>query len=90
VSYASGVVTLTLAAPLDYGTTYKVIVSGSVADRAGNPLGADDTCSFNTPYQTFIDTSVADFMAGSGTCTIDLHIGDVADRQHLPTFAVIR
>ena len=68
VAYASGIATLTPDAPLAYATDYTATVSGSVADLAGNPLGANASWTFTTadaPVSTLTDTTVADFGAGT-------------------------
>jgi hypothetical protein len=80
VTYANGVAILTPTTELDYAITYQVAVASSVADRAGNTLGAADTWSFTTLFQTLEDTSTTDFLAGSGTCKVDPNIGDGAVR----------
>ncbi len=59
--------TLNPNANLAPGTRYTVTVAGSVADAAGNPLGAAQTWSFTTGTSVTVsleDTSVADFGAG--------------------------
>ena len=54
-------------------------VAASVADLAGNRLGADDTWTFTTGavILSVTDTTVADFSAGSRlACAVDATIGD--------------
>ena len=79
ISYAGGVATLTPTSLLGYGTTYQATIAGSVADPAGNSLGADANWSFTT-LQTFTDTTYANFSAGAGGCFIDPNMGDGAVR----------
>ena len=69
---ASGIATLTPAAPLTANATYTARVHGgaidpTVRDVAGNALGADVSWSFTVaPLPTaFVDTSVADFNRGT-------------------------
>ena len=75
--------TLNPVDPLLPGTLYHVTVSGSVTDLAGNPLGSDDAWSFTTAFVSMIDTTSADFSAGSGACVVDPTIGDGALRLPL-------
>ena len=60
-------VTLDPTADLDPFTTYTVTVTTAVTDLAGNPLAAIATWSFTTGSITasFVDTTVADFGAGT-------------------------
>ena len=67
VSYAGNTATLNPSSDLDPNGVYTVTVDGSVADQAGNQLGAADTWSFTTspPIQNLVDTTVSDFSAGT-------------------------
>jgi hypothetical protein len=66
VSYADRTVTLDPQSDLEVGTRYYVIVSGSVNDISGNPLGSDVEWSFVTDLSgTFTDASQGDFGAGT-------------------------
>ena len=79
VAYASGIATLTPDAPLAYATDYTATVSGSVADLAGNPLGANASWTFTTadaPVSTLTDTTIADFGAGTTAGTYVSHTAD--------------
>jgi len=79
VSYAANTATLDPSADLDPGTTYDVTVAGSVADQAGNALGGDDTWSFTTAGLSLIDTTSADF--GAGTTGPDTYLAESADGE---------
>ncbi|MBK9121839.1 MAG: tandem-95 repeat protein [Chloroflexi bacterium] len=75
VTYNSVLATVTIDpdADLAFATTYTVTVAASVADLAGNPLGAPDTWTFTTedaPPISLTDTTVVDFGAGSGDCVV--------------------
>src|SRR5664280_921784 len=78
VSYASGVATLVPMSNLASSTTYTVTVAGTVADMNGDQLGADVIWTFTTGVVTLThtDTTVADFSAGSTSCSIVAHTGD--------------
>ncbi len=67
VSYAGDTATLNPDADLDFNSVYTVTVAGTVADPAGNQLGADDTWTFTTtpPGFGFTDTTRSDFGAGT-------------------------
>ena len=65
VTYAGNTATLDPNADLDPSAVYNVTVAGTVTDANGNPLGADDTWSFTTASLSFIDTTIADFSAGT-------------------------
>ena len=65
VSYAGNTATLDPNADLDPSAVYDVTVAGTVTDANGNALGADDTWSFTTASLSFIDTTTADFTAGT-------------------------
>ena len=65
VSYTGNTATLDPNADLDPSAVYDVTVAGTVADANGNQLGADDTWSFTTANLSFIDTTTADFGAGT-------------------------
>ena len=83
VTLAGNVATLDPSADLSPATTYRVTVAASVADLAGNTLGADDTWTFTTGVLILsaTDTTVADFSAGSTfACVVDASIGDGALR----------
>ena len=81
VTYAGTTALLNPSADLAPFTAYDVTVAGSVADVAGNPLGSPATWSFTTGAATLsmIDTTVADFGAGSpsGTYVTDTAGGEV-------------
>lgn len=65
VSYAGSTAVLRPLAPLLPNTPYEVIVAGSVADAAGNPLGSTSIWSFTTRRDKATDTTVGDFLAGA-------------------------
>ena len=65
VSYAGNTATLDPTADLDPSAVYNVTVAGTVTDANGIALGADDTWSFTTASLSFIDTTTADFSAGT-------------------------
>ena len=67
VTYAGVIATLDPLADLAPATQYTVTVAASVADAAGNELGAPDTWTFTTsvPLSYLVDTTVADFGAGT-------------------------
>ncbi|MEO8216511.1 MAG: N,N-dimethylformamidase beta subunit family domain-containing protein [Acidobacteriota bacterium] len=66
VVYAGTTATLQPLADLHPGTAYTVTVSGSVSDASGNALGSDSVWTFTTiALSGFLDTTVADFAAGS-------------------------
>ena len=65
VSYAGNTATIDPNADLDPSAVYNVTVAGTVTDANGNQLGADDTWSFTTASLSFIDTTAADFSAGT-------------------------
>jgi hypothetical protein len=65
VNSAGATATLDPDAALAPSTTYQVTVSGTVEDTSGNGLGADDSWSFTTASLGFVDTTVADFSAGT-------------------------
>ena len=67
VAYAGVIATLDPLADLEPATQYTVTVAASVADTAGNQLGAPDTWTFTTPVPLsfLVDTTVADFGAGT-------------------------
>ena len=83
---AGNIATLNPTADLLPLTTYEVTVAASVADLAGNTLGADSAWTFTTEAITvsMTDTTVADFNAGSTlACVVDATIGDGALRLPL-------
>ena len=81
VTYASNVATLAPAAALTPGTAYTATLTTAITDLAGNPLAAVTTWSFTTavPSESFVDTTVANFGAGShsGTVVADSSGGEV-------------
>lgn len=84
VTLAGNVVTLTPTSLLEKGRTYIVTVKATVADPAGNLLGADSTWNFTTVPDSVTDTTIADFSAGAtGACVVDATIGDGAVRLPL-------
>jgi hypothetical protein len=71
VTYSGSTATLTPNAALAANTTYQIIVSGTVADTSGNPLGTAVTQTFTTAANaTWTQTTVADFSAGTRTNTV--------------------
>ena len=81
VTLAANVVTITPSAQLEKGKTYTVTVKSTLADPAGNLLGADASWSFSTVPDSITDTTVADFSAGiTGACVVDEAIGNGALR----------
>jgi hypothetical protein len=78
VTYAGVTAVLDPTDPLALGTTYRVTVSGSVADPSGNTLGSDDTWTFTTSAAVSVaDTTVTDFGGGSRDgCSTVAHTGD--------------
>ncbi len=79
VSYAGTTATLDPDADLDPGATYEVTVAGSVEDVSGNALGADDTWTFTTAGLSLIDTTSADF--GAGTTGADTYVSQTDDGE---------
>jgi hypothetical protein len=80
VSYSGFTATLTPSAALAANTTYQVTVAGSVTDINGNALaGGASTWSFTTGTGQWVQTSVADFSAGtqSGTVVTNTSGGEV-------------
>ena len=67
VTYAGTTATLDPIADLAPSTQYTVTVAATVADTSGNQLGTADTWTFTTsvPLSSLVDTTVADFDAGS-------------------------
>ena len=65
VSYAGNTATIDPSADLDPSAVYNVTVAGTVTDAGGNQLGTNDTWSFTTASLSFIDTTTADFSAGT-------------------------
>jgi hypothetical protein len=77
VSYAGSTATLQPTGLLLTNTQYQVVVSGSITDSSGNPLGSNVTSSFTTGLATFTDTTVSDFSAGTtGSGTYVSHTSD--------------
>ena len=78
VTYAGTTATLDPIVDLAPFTTYDVTVAGSVADVSGNPLGSPATWSFTTGATTLslIDTTVADF--GAGSTGANTYVSDTA------------
>jgi hypothetical protein len=69
VSYSGFTATFQPTVALAANTTYQVTVSGTVTDMSGNPLGADSVWSFTTGAGQWVQTTAADFAAGSGSGT---------------------
>ena len=71
VAYADSLVTIDPDAPLDPNRLYRVTVDG-VTDLAGNTLASADTWTFRTGKltATLIDTTDADFAAGTTSCLV--------------------
>jgi hypothetical protein len=70
---SGSIVTLHPRSPLAPGVVYEASVAGTAADLSGNPLGAPLSWQFTTalqPVASFVDTTTADFGAGSGTCAV--------------------
>ena len=78
VTYAGTTATLDPIVDLAPFTTYDVTIAGSVADVSGNPLGSPATWSFTTGATTLslIDTTVADF--GAGSTGANTYVSDTA------------
>ena len=79
VSYAGNTATLDPNTDLLPGTTYEVTVAGTVEDANGNPLGADDTWTFTTAGLSLIDTTSADF--GAGTTGADTYVSQTENGE---------
>jgi hypothetical protein len=81
ISVAGAQATLDPTADLAPSTVYTVTVAGTVADPAGNPLGADSSWSFTTsaPVLSLTDTTAADF--GAGTTGTDTYVSQTADGE---------
>jgi hypothetical protein len=79
VSYSGFTVTLTPTAALAANTTYQVTLSGTVTDINGNALGNNVVWSFTTGSGSWVQTTVADFSAGSqsGTVVTNVSGGEV-------------
>ena len=82
VSLDGDTATLDPAANLEPDTLYTATVTTGVTDRFGNHLAADETWTFTTAAAVagFMDTSVADFAAGTtdtGTYVGDTEGGEV-------------
>ncbi len=84
LTLAGNVVGLAPSSPLDVGTDYNVTVTSTVADLLGNPT-APATWKFTTGLAVLVDSSLADFSAGSGTCQVtdtgggEVRLAPVAD-----------
>jgi hypothetical protein len=78
VTLAGSTATLTPSAPLQTGTQYQVVVSGSITDSSGNALGSNVTSTFTTVASlTVTDTTSSDFGAGTtGPGTYVSHTSD--------------
>jgi hypothetical protein len=56
---------------------YRVTSADAASNAATSPPSSDEPASFTTPSASFVDTTVADFSAGTpGTCTVVAHSGD--------------
>ncbi len=79
VTYSGSTATLQPGAPLTGGTTYRVIVSGTITDAAGNPIGADTAWTFATGAGQWRQTTTGDFGPGTaaGTVVTDSTGGEV-------------
>ena len=65
VSYSGSTVTLQPVGLLLSNQQYQVVVSGSITDSAGNPLGSNVTLTFTTGLATFTNTTVSAFSAAA-------------------------
>ena len=83
VSFNAGTATATLdpSTNLPGSTTFTVTVHASVADLAGNQLGADDTWTFTTGTVTasLVDTTEGDF--GAGTTGANTYVAVTTDGE---------
>jgi hypothetical protein len=70
VTYSGSTATLQPNAPLAYNTTYQVIVSGSITDASGNPLGSNSTWTFTTTLYSYFTDTTASFGAGTLSNTL--------------------
>ncbi|NWF70769.1 MAG: DUF4082 domain-containing protein, partial [Chloroflexi bacterium] len=78
ITYDSLTNTITLdpTADLTPGGVYTVTIAASVADANNNALGAPITWSFTTALGGLVDTTVANFIAGTGDCLVAQISGD--------------
>jgi hypothetical protein len=80
VTYSGSTAVLQPTAPLALLTTYQVVVSGSITDSAGNPIGSNTTWTFTTQqYLSFADTTSTDF--GSGTPGPNIAVTQMGDGE---------
>ncbi len=81
VSYSGNTATINPNADLDSNGVYVVTVAGTVADTAGNPLGADDTWTFTAAPLSFgfVDDTAAEF--GAGTPGADTYVSETANGE---------
>ncbi|MGZ4723657.1 MAG: Ig-like domain-containing protein, partial [Ilumatobacteraceae bacterium] len=87
VTYAGTTATLDPIADLATTTEYTVTVAGSLADTAGNPLEASDAWTFTTsaPQSNIVDTTAADFGAGSTGANTYVSVTDNGEVSLMPT-----
>ena len=86
VSYLGLTATLHPSSPLALATDYHVTVAGSVADLSDNELGSDDVWPFTTSTTgSFVDTTFADFLAGSPDASTYLAQTNDGEVMLLPT-----
>ena len=76
---ATETATLSPSAPLAPGTVYTARVTTGVSDLAGNHLVADRVWSFTTGVGTFVDTTSADF--GAGTLGQGTYVSQTGDGE---------
>jgi len=65
VTYSGNTATLDPSANLLSSTVYQATVAGTTKDVSGNALGADVVWTFTTAAASLIDTTFADFAAGT-------------------------
>jgi hypothetical protein len=65
VMFNGSTATLQPMTPLASNTPYQVTVGGNVADVAGNAMGSDATWTFTTEALSYVDSTAADFAAGT-------------------------
>ena len=76
---ATETATLSPSAPLAPGAVYTARVTTGVSDLAGNYLAADRVWSFTTGVGTFVDTTSADF--GAGTLGQGTYVSQTGDGE---------
>jgi hypothetical protein len=79
LSYSGLIVTLQPTVAMLGNTVYRVTVSGTVTDAAGNPLGSDVSWTFTTGVGIWQQGTAADFNSGthSGTAVGQVGNGEV-------------